>query len=84
MDTAVTQKGQTVVPAKIRKRYGIAEGSRLVWLDDGKSIKVVPVTSDPVKSLRGRGKGKKLSARLLEEREREREREGAGKRGRRD
>jgi len=76
MDTSVTQRGQTVIPAKIRKRYGIAEGAKLVWLDDGKSIKVVPVTEDPIKTLRGRGKGKKLVSRLLDERKRDREREG--------
>ncbi len=74
MDTSVTQRGQTVIPAKIRKRYRIEEGARLVWLDDGKSIKVVPITDDPIKALRGRGKGKKLVSRLLDERKRDRER----------
>lgn len=77
MYTAVTKRGQTVVPAPIRKRYGIADGARLVWLDDGQTIKVVPVdeNDDPVKALRGRGRGGKATERLLDERKKDRERE---------
>ncbi len=75
MQTAVTKRGQTVIPAAIRKRYQIVNGAHLVWLDDGESIKVVPVTVDPLRSLRGRGRGKKLTERLLEERRKDRDRE---------
>jgi len=87
MDTAVTKRGQTVVPSEIRKRYGIADGARLVWLDDGQTIKVVPVTEDPVKALRGRGRGEKLTERLLAERKEDRDREagrGVGREGDRE
>ena len=31
MQTAVTKRGQTVIPAAIRKRYHIEEGDSLVW-----------------------------------------------------
>ena len=75
METAVTKRGQTVIPAAIRKRYRIGSGAHLVWLDDGETIKVVPVTSDPLSNLRGRGRGKKLTATLLNERRRDRDRE---------
>lgn len=68
MQTAVTKRGQTVVPAAIRRRYQIVGGVRLVWLDDGETIRVVPVPADPVSSLRGRGHGKKLVEHLLIER----------------
>ena len=53
MQTAVTKRGQTVIPAAIRRRYGIGEGDRIEWLDEGGSIRVVPVARDPVEALRG-------------------------------
>ncbi len=72
MHSLVTKRGQTVVPAAIRKRYQIEEGDRLVWLDDGSVIRVVPVGADPIKALRGAGKGEGLLRRLLDERARNR------------
>jgi bifunctional DNA-binding transcriptional regulator/antitoxin component of YhaV-PrlF toxin-antitoxin module len=68
MQTAVTKRGQTVIPATIRKRYQIIGGAQLVWLDDGETIRVVPVSADPISSLRGRGRGKKMVEHLLMER----------------
>ncbi len=73
MQTAVTKRGQTVIPAAIRKRYRIDNGAHLVWLDDGETIRVVPVADDPLLSLRGRGRGKKLTERLLSERRKDRD-----------
>jgi AbrB family looped-hinge helix DNA binding protein len=75
MQTAVTRRGQTVIPAAIRKRHQIREGDRLVWLDDGETIKVVVVPANPLQALRGRGRGERLVERLLDERRAERERE---------
>jgi AbrB family looped-hinge helix DNA binding protein len=75
MQTTVTRRGQTVVPATIRKRYHIQEGDQLVWLDDGQQIIVVPVPLDPIRALRGRGRGEKLVERLLASRQEERQRE---------
>lgn len=75
MQTAVTKRGQTVVPAAIRKRYGIEDGDRIEWLDDGRSIRVVPAPADPLRALRGRGKGEGLGERLLAARREDRDRE---------
>ena len=75
MQTAVTKRGQTAIPAAIRKRYQIDNGAHLVWLDDGETIRVVPVTDNPIKSLRGRGRGRKLTERLLSERRKDLDRE---------
>ena len=75
MHTTVTTRGQTVVPAEIRRRHGIEEGSRLEWVDDGRTIRVIPVPADPIKALRGSAKGEGLYDRLMEERARERARE---------
>ena len=75
MHTAVTKRGQTVIPAAIRKRYQIGAGVHLVWLDDGETIRVVPVPDDPIQSLRGRGRGQKTTEHLLEERRKDLDRE---------
>jgi AbrB family looped-hinge helix DNA binding protein len=75
MGTKVTRRWQTVVPAVIRQHYQIKEGDTLVWLDDGQTIRIVPVPSDPLKALRGRGKGEGLTKKLLESRREVREHE---------
>ncbi len=69
METAVTN-----IPAMIRKRHNIQEeGDRLVWLGDGEVIRVAPVLADPLKALRGAGKGEGLLNRLLKDRREDRE-----------
>jgi len=68
MQTAVTKRGQTVIPAPIRRRHRIVGGARLVWLDDGETIHVIPTPADPIASLRGRGRGEKLVDHLLTDR----------------
>jgi AbrB family looped-hinge helix DNA binding protein len=75
MQTAVTKRGQTVIPAQIRKKYHIQPGDHLVWLDDGQAIKVVPVPADTIRALRGRGRGERLVERLLTARREDRARE---------
>lgn len=71
MQSTVTSRGQTVVPAKIRRDHDIVPQTRLEWIDDGRTIRVVPVAEDPVKAAEGSTRG--LGARLRAERERERE-----------
>lgn len=39
----VSTKGQIVLPADIRKKYGIEEGGEVEILDFGKEIVIVPV-----------------------------------------
>lgn len=74
METLVSKRGQTVVPAPIRKRYRIHEGDRLVWVDDGKSIKVIPVPAKALEALRGRGKDEALLDKFLTDRKEARSR----------
>jgi AbrB family looped-hinge helix DNA binding protein len=75
MQTAVTKCGQTVIPAVIRKRYHIEEGDSLVWLDDGETIRVIPVARDPIRALCGAGRGEPLLESLLAARQNDRSRE---------
>ena len=75
MLTRVSSRGQTSVPAELRKKYGIDANSRLQWIDEGEVITVVPVTGDPIKAFRGKSRGKGLVRSLLEGRKEERERD---------
>lgn len=75
MKTTVTKRGQTVVPAAIRQRYGINGGAYLEWIDDGQVIKVILLPADPIKALRGSAKGERLTERLIESRQEDRQRE---------
>lgn len=68
MKTQVTKRGQTVIPAAIRRKYGIDENTTLQWIDTGETIKLVPVPKDVVKALRGVAKGEGLLQELLKER----------------
>jgi len=75
LTTTVTKRAQTVVPAAIRQQHNIQAGDTLAWIDDGETIKVVPLPQDPVHALRGCAKGEALVERLLASRKEERERE---------
>lgn len=73
METKLTERGHTVIPVEIRKRYNLKKGTKPVWFDNGKTIKVVPIPDDPIEALRGSGKGEGLVAKLLEERKKDQE-----------
>ena len=69
METTLTKRGQTAVPAEIRKRYKLKEGDTLAWIDDGKTIRVVFLPAEPVKaswkmSARAAGTSAMLTARM--------------------
>lgn len=72
MRSTITSRGQTVIPAAIRSRFGLGPKRRLEWLveADG-TIRVVPVDSDPIATFRGSGQGGSV-ARLLADREADR------------
>lgn len=70
--TTVSHRYQTVIPASIRERYNIREGSRIAWVDQGGEIKIIPLPAKPHSSFRGAGKGKDLLNLLLQYREKER------------
>jgi len=74
MRSTITSRGQTVIPAEIRRRFHLGPADRLEWVIDSAGIRVIPVTADPVRAFRGRGKGG-ATARLLADRQEELARE---------
>ncbi len=75
MESTITERGQTAIPAALRKRYGLKAHMKLVWVDTGGGIRVVPVLKDPVKEFRGMFKGLGLTESLLKDRREESRRE---------
>lgn len=78
MRTTISSRGQTAVPAAIRKRFNLSASSRLEWLIDGELISVLPVPAEPVRAFRGSLQGLYSGRKLFEERNRERRRQRLG------
>ena len=77
MDTfAVTVKGQIVIPAKIRRRFGIKQGTKVCFIDNGDEVVLKPLTKEYFQKMAGFMKTEgKLTKALLDERAKDRERE---------
>lgn len=74
MRSTITARGQTVIPAAIRRQFHLSPADRLEWVVENGTIHVVPVRPDPIAAFRGQGKGGS-TARLLQERREDREQE---------
>jgi AbrB family looped-hinge helix DNA binding protein len=79
METAyVTSKGQLVVPAKLRRRYGIKPGTKVCFIERRNEILFQPITKEYVRSVCGMLKSEtSVTQELLRERAKDREREEA-------
>ncbi|MGE5347016.1 MAG: AbrB/MazE/SpoVT family DNA-binding domain-containing protein [Acidithiobacillales bacterium] len=79
MDTAaVTSKGQLVVPARLRRRYGIKPGTKIRFIERPDGILFQPVTPEYIRSVCGMlSSDTSVTEDLLKERARDREREDA-------
>jgi len=72
----VYERGQTVIPKRIREALAIEYGARLQWRVQEGVIQVIPVAANPVQALRGILKGTGYTfARFLRDRQLEREAE---------
>jgi AbrB family looped-hinge helix DNA binding protein len=75
METYATVKGQIVIPAQLRRKYGIKNGTKIIIIDVGDSIVLKPINAQYLSKLRGSLKGKGVLKTLLEERRKDKERE---------
>ncbi len=75
VETFATVKGQIVIPASIRRKFGIKEGTRIqIELDKYQQhIILTPITREHIHSLRGKYKGKGLLKAFATEKKKERE-----------
>ena len=76
MTARVSAKGWIVIPAPLRRRYGIKPGSIVKVKEVNNKIVLVPEAMDPVQECFGKFSGKaSLTKALREEREEEKRRE---------
>jgi len=50
-EVKVTRQGQTTIPKPLREKYMIEEGDKIVYVDLGDHLAVLPVPKQPVKAL---------------------------------
>lgn len=74
METYATIKGQIVIPASLRRKYGIKNGTKIIVTDIGDAIVLKPVTEQYLINLQGSLKGKGGLKVLVEERRKDKER----------
>jgi bifunctional DNA-binding transcriptional regulator/antitoxin component of YhaV-PrlF toxin-antitoxin module len=81
MKTKLTKRGQTVVPYKIRRQFGLGESSMLEWMVEKDVITVLPVPKKRVQALKGSLKGHVSFEAFMEDRRADREMEKVGDQG---
>lgn len=63
----VTTKGQLVIPAKLRRKFGIRKGTRVAMIEEDSHIILQPLTRDYIRRLRGSLKGEPSALKFLKE-----------------
>lgn len=68
----VLNKGQVVIPAEFRRRYGINPGQVIEIRDAGDHLELYPLPADPIAAFRGSlSSFKSLADELIDEHRRE-------------
>jgi AbrB family looped-hinge helix DNA binding protein len=66
----ISNKGWVVIPAEMRKKYNLLPGTKVVIVDYGGVLAILPAPKDPIKAGRGFLKGKpSMYAEMKAERE---------------
>ena len=50
-EVKVTRQGQTTIPKPLREKYMIDEGDRVIYVDLGDHVAMLPVPKHPVRAL---------------------------------
>jgi AbrB family looped-hinge helix DNA binding protein len=71
----VTSKGELVIPSKLRRKFGIKAGTKVIFFEDEDGIKIIPFTTETIKANIGflGNNGPNLLTALMEEKKKERE-----------
>jgi AbrB family looped-hinge helix DNA binding protein len=77
MTLTISPKGWVVIPANLRKKYGLHPGQSVVFIDYGGVLAIVPALEDPIQQSAGMlyDPQDSLTAALLQERAREKAKE---------
>jgi AbrB family looped-hinge helix DNA binding protein len=74
--STVSSKGQVIIPAEVRRRYGFEEGTEVIFTEDNGRLILEPLNFHAIYQLQGILKRQPSALQLLEqERQEERERE---------
>ena len=68
---AVNAKGQVVIPAEIRDRFDIKQGTRIAFVEEHGRLFLQPVTDAFIESMRGRLAKRGMPAKLERDPDRE-------------
>ena len=71
----ISSKGQVVIPAKLRKKFGLIEGGRIVFSEKGNQLMISNDGDAAIKALCGKYEGLMLEEEYWEQKRLERERE---------
>lgn len=72
MRLTISSKGWVVIPADLRKKYGLKPGDAVNVVDYGGTLALVPALDDPVREARGLlTGGEPLTAEVVDEHRRE-------------
>ena len=77
--TLISSKGQVVIPAELRERFGLEKGTPATWTEEQGRLVLTPITKQRLREIRGFLKPAPSEPSMFEElfaeRQRERKRE---------
>jgi len=77
-ESTITSKGQIVVPARLRRRYGLKPGVKVYFIERNNEIVFQPQTNEAIRSVHGMlASDTSVTEELLRERAKDKAREGA-------
>jgi AbrB family looped-hinge helix DNA binding protein len=77
-ESTMTSKGQIVVPARLRRRYGLKPGVKVYFIERNDEILFQPLTKEAIRKVHGMlASETSVTGELLKERARDKEHEEA-------